>query len=155
MKRPSRGLLWTLFAALLLCAAAFGLWTRSRAPNRWAAPPPADVWMLEGGTPGDIRTSPDGPPPVEVVCVGVGETAIGGRRRTPFVAIVPKGQQTPTALQRLRDRVAGDPLGHMKYEDRRNLYRADADPVDTPSGRWWRYSTRWWKGANPPTAGGR
>ena len=145
MKRPSRGFLWTAFGLLLVVAALAGLWVRLQPP----APvrPAPDVWTL-GGTAGVIRDAPDGRPIQGWVFAGHSGALPPNPGRMPFLVLVPEGQAVPSIFDGLKSRVTGDPSRHV---DARYLYCTE-DVVTTPSGRWERYSTRWWKGAKPPPA---
>jgi hypothetical protein len=148
VRQPSRGFLFALLAALLVLAGLLGLWLRLRAPNRWAGPPPPDVWLLEGKeAAGDPRSSPGGPPVAGWECAGYGDVPIGGRVKTPFVVLVSSDEATPSEFRQFVDRLTGDPMRSWRERNVWHLYRTDRS-ADSPSGRWWLYSSHWWKGAS-------
>jgi len=111
-------------------------------------PEPPDVWQKDG-SPGDLRVAPDGDVVKGWFYAGYNDSgsAPGGKPR-PLIIIGIEGRQERDQFLGIFDQGKGDHIAWIRERGDRNLWRTD-EPVDTPSGRWWRYSTRWWKGARP------
>jgi hypothetical protein len=144
VKRPSRGFLWAAFGLLLVATALEVLLVRMQPP------PPVrslDVWMRVDRS-GDPRTTPDGPPMLDWAFVGSGDALPANPGRMPFIVLVPGGKELPSTFDLLRARITGD---QSRLIDAHHLYWTE-DIVATPSGKWQRYSTDWWKrpGTNRP-----
>ena len=113
-------------------------------------PDPPDIWQKEGA-PGDLRMLPDGDPISGWWYAGYDDYNSGpGVKQSPMIRLGIEGRQRPSAFRDFVDnRPRGDPMKWHRVRGDRNLYRT-GEPRDTPSGRWWRFSTRGSKGARPP-----
>ena len=146
MKRPSRRFVWTVSVLLLVAAGLLGAWYRMQPAPPPAAGPP-DLWE-NAAVPGDLRTSPDGPPLAGWRHWGTGSHSFDGKVQTPFVVLVRSDRPSPSTMRQLVDKLMGDPQRSLR-EGNHHVWRTKTS-VTTPTGQWWRYSGNWAKGLRPP-----